>query len=146
MSMRCVECQGQSTTTNLNIKEIAILYCYTYMCKWLQMKVDHYMHILKQWLTKHIIHIYITAVHIGKTTGKLRKNPGLEACHKRLLERAFALNFHPNKSTIKQLGQQTGLSDERIRYWFTKARYNMKRILKKAAAPRGEYEWFLWTK
>ena len=54
----------------------------------------------------------------------------LNNSQKSVLKAAFTYNCFPNKTTLMQLAQQTGLTKQRVSQWFTTRRSYIRRIRK----------------
>ena len=57
-----------------------------------------------------------TATRVSGKTSKLSDN------QKSVLESFFTIDCYPNRTTIKELAQQTMLNEKTIRNWFTRKR------------------------
>ena len=80
--------------------------------------------------------MYDIAVHTGRTAREMRKCSGLEAHHESILLAAFTFNPYIDQSTLMQLVQQTGLSKQRINFWFKDKRKQLRLTRKEGTLPK----------
>ena len=65
------------------------------------------------------LHMCNIAVHAGRKDQELSNLPKLGPIQKALLEAAFLKGSYLNQTTLKQLAQQTDISEEKILLWFS---------------------------
>ena len=63
------------------------------------------------------------AIYAAKLKTRFELNPN----QKSLLEKSFKVQFFPNKTTLKELVTQTGLSEKYVSLWFGHRRFKTRK-------------------
>ena len=78
--------------------------------------------------------LYTCTLYIERTTGVERKITKLNQYQKSVLETAFAIYPYANKTTLKELALQTGISEKQVNVWFKNKR-SLTKLRKSEGAP-----------
>ena len=76
--------------------------------------------------TKRDLYVCIPTVHIGTYAQELQKYSRITRSQKSLLERAFNKSIYLSKSKLRELAQQSGLSERKVNSWLLRRREKLK--------------------
>lgn len=92
----------------------------------------------------HMLPLWTIAVRAYKIAQAIKKYQTLTTDQVLLLETSFNTTYYPNKTTLKQLVEQTGLTERKISNWFVQKRRQTRASGTKTTISIGE-ETYVYT-